>query len=215
MKVVIHGPDIVLACPHCGASARLSTIEFAENVDAVSWTDGYREVPDVVQPPTMTRCHACRRLHWLTEAHPLGELTPGVELPPEHLSWRDAPMVEPPDENDYYEALQTGLAQGADQEIKLRVCAWWRGNDRFRKSETPGRFLTDQRAVHNLERLIELCAGGNHEILLFRAEALRQLGRFDEARDALSYLCSDYSAARERLETLIANRSRELEVLFD
>src|SRR5688572_29979089 len=37
------GPDLVLACPHCGALARLFTLSSASPIGAVSWTDGYQE----------------------------------------------------------------------------------------------------------------------------------------------------------------------------
>ena len=56
--------------------------------------------------------------------------------------------------------------------------------------------------------------GGDHEFVLFRAEALRQLGRFEEAEEALYGLCSDYALAREKANELINAKSRALEVLF-
>jgi hypothetical protein len=50
--------------------------------------------------------------------------------------------------------------------------------------------------------------------VLFRAEALRQLGRFDEARDMLHGICSDYAIAKEMLAGLIEQKSRDVAVLF-
>ena len=41
-----------------------------------------------------------------------------------------------------------------------------------------------------------------------------QAPRFDEARDILHGICSDYAIARERLAELIAQKSRDVEVLF-
>ena len=209
---MIPGPDVVLACPHCGAAARLFTIESGDPAGATSWTDGYQEVPSMPRQPNATRCPACSKFYWLAEAQQLGWLMPGVEVPPGHAAWLAAPMVEPLDEAGYYDALASGLAQTPDQELELRVFAWWRANDRFRK--TAGGFPLEERAVKNIERLVELCADGDHEVLLFRAEALRQLGRFDEATEALYGLCSDYAVAREKLSTLIAAQSRDLAVLF-
>ena len=45
-------------------------------------------------------------------------------------------------------------------------------------------------------------------------EALRQLGRFEEAQQSLYGLCSDYAPAREKLFELIQARSRDLEIMF-
>ncbi len=208
------GPDLVLACPHCGAAARLFTIESADAAGTISWTDGCQQAPDVPLQPNVARCHACKKLYWAGQAQQLGWLAAEVELPPEHEAWRTAPLIEPLDAGGYYEAIESGLAQTAEQELELRIFAWWRGNDRFRCESAAARFATDEHAVKNMERLIELCATGDHEILLFRAEALRELGRFEEATEALYGLCSDYALAREKLSELIQAKSRDLTRLF-
>ena len=211
---MIPGPDLVLACPHCSVPARLPTIESADGASAVSWTDGCQEVPGIPRQPNVARCHACRKFFWVGQAQQLGWLAPGLELPPEHEGWRTAPIVEALNADGYHEALAAGIAEMPEQELELRVFAWWRDNDRFRKDGVPERFASDERAVKNMERLIELCADGDHEILLFRAEALRQLGRFDEAGEALYGLCSDYALARDKVSELIAAKSRDIAVLF-
>lgn len=216
MATIIRGPDVVLACPSCSAEARLPTYDIGESAEAVSWTDGYREIVGLRREPDIGRCLACGKLYWVEKARRLGEISAGREVPVERAGWQHAPIVELLDEHDYYEAFETGLAAEEEQKLALRVFAWWRTNDRFRRPEDGGgRFATEERAVHNLERLVELCAGGNHEILLFRVEALRELGRFGEAAEALAGLCSDYDAARERFERLIEERSRDLAILFD
>jgi hypothetical protein len=208
------GPDAVFACPHCNAVARLQTIEEADTSGAISWTDGFQEAPDVPRHPNVTRCAACKKFYWLGEAKQLGWYAPGIELPPELAGWADAPMIEPLDEQGYYEALESGMAMNPEHELELRVHAWWRGNDTYRK---PGAALSPartERQIANMNRLVELCAHGDHEILLFRAEALRELGRFEEASEALYGLCSDYALARDKIAEKIAEKSRDLAVLF-
>ncbi len=208
------GPDAVFACPHCNAVARLATIEEADTSGAVSWTDGCQECPGVPRHPNVARCAACKKHYWLGEARQLGWYAPGIELPPEIAGWADAPMIEPLDEQGYYEALESGMAMNPEHELELRVHAWWRGNDRFRKTDGTAPPLRDERQLANMNRMIELCESGDHEILLFRAEALRQLGRFEEASEALYGLCSDYAVARETIAELIEKKSRDLGVLF-
>jgi hypothetical protein len=208
------GPDAVFACPHCSAVARLATIEEADTSGAVSWTDGYQECPGIPRHPNVLRCQGCKKFYWLGEARQLGWYALGIELPPELAGWATAPMMEPLDEAGYHEALASGMAQNPERELELRVHAWWRGNDRFRQSGGTAAPARDERQIANMERMIELCAQGDHEILLFRAEALRELGRFDEASEALYGLCSDYAAARERIAALVQAQSRDLAVLF-
>ena len=228
-----YGPDLVLACPHCGAVARLFTLAQASPIGAISWTDGYQHAPDAPQQPNLVRCHACEKLHWTVEAKELGMIEPAATaenravkfaeleagapaedgaLAPE--DWAAAPHMETADEAGYLEALALGMATTPEQELELRIHAWWRGNDKHRKLDTPERYPATPEAVANAERLIELSQDGEHELVLFRAEALRELGRFEEAQSSLYGLCSDYGPAREKLAELIAAKSRDLDVLF-
>ena len=197
---MIPGPDLVLACPHCGALSRLFTLAQASPVGAVSWTDGYQDAPYAPQQPNLVRCHACQKIHWTVEASEVGMIEPSASSeqrevkfadfskaepaeagtpPPE--AWLTAPQMLSLDEAGYLEALRNGLATSPDQELELRIHAWWRGNDQFRKPDIAQRHLTSPEAIANAERLIELTKDGEHELVLFRAEALRELGRFEEA----------------------------------
>ena len=231
---MIPGPDLILACPHCGALSRLFTLASSDGEGVISWTDGYQQFPLAPRQPNVVRCHACAQLHWLAECKEIGMIDPvGMELvegaprfalfekpgqsepgtpPPD--GWMSAPQMQSLDEAGYFSALSGGLAKTPEQEIELRVHAWWRGNDRFRKLESSGRYPTSGEAIENLQRLIVMMEGGDHEFVLFRTEALRQLGRFEEAEEALYGLCSDYALAREKLTELIHAKSRDLEVLF-
>lgn len=231
---MIPGPDLILACPHCGALSRLFTLASSDAEGVISWTDGYQQFPLAPRQPNVVRCHACAQLHWLAECKEVGMIDPaGMELvegaprfasfektgqpepgtpPPD--GWMSAPQMQSLDEAGYFSALSGGLAKTPEQEIELRVHAWWRGNDRFRKLESSGRYPTSGEAIENLQRLIVMMEGGDHEFVLFRTEALRQLGRFVEAEEALYGLCSDYALAREKLTELIRAKSRDLEVLF-
>ena len=68
--------------------------------------------------------------------------------------------------------------------------------------------------MENLRRIVELTEDGQHGLALFRAEALRQLGRFEDSEEALDGMCSDYGYAREKILELLRKKSRDLEVLF-
>jgi hypothetical protein len=231
---MIPGPDYVLSCPHCGALERTFTILEPDPEGTISWTDGYQHSPHTPRQPNLVRCHKCGQLHWMVEAGQVGMIDPPEMVaegdvprfavlgqaeqaepgtpPPEE--WVNAPHILPLEASDYLEALHNGMAVTPEQEIELRVHAWWRGNDRFRISEGAGRHPTSGEQVENLQRIVELTTEGDHELVLFRAEALRQLGRFGEAEEALYGLCSDYAYARDKMLELIRERSRDLEVMF-
>ena len=210
---MLQGPDVVLACPHCQTLARLFTVANPDPSGAVSWSDGYQEMPLTPAQPNLSRCRNCGKLMWVAECPPMGMIDENQPLP-EHEEWKKLPYLEPVEEADYLEALKSGMAAHPEQETELRVFAWWRANDRHRRDEGPGRYPTAPESVENLEKLVELLKDGEHEFVLFRAEALRQLGRFDEARDMLHGICSDYAIAKGKMSELIGKRSRDVEVLF-
>ena len=210
---MLQGPDVVLACPHCQSLARLFTVANPDPTGMVSWTDGCQEMPLTPAQPNLSRCKNCGKLMLVAECAPVGMIDES-QPQPEHEEWKKLPYVEPVEEKDYLEALKDGMAPDPERETELRVFAWWRANDAHRRNEGPGRYPQSPESVENLERLVELLKDGEHEFVLFRAEALRELGRFDEARDILHGICSDYAIARERLAELIEQKSRDVEVLF-
>jgi hypothetical protein len=71
-------------------------------------------------------------------------------------------------------------------------------------------------AIENMERFIEMMRDGEEDLLLFRAEAQRQLGRFDDALKTLEGVCcSDWWPAKSRMLGFIEAHSRKLDILFD
>ena len=209
------GPSLVISCPHCRALASVRTSDSGNTFGATTWTDGWRDAPMMPQTPRLTRCAACRKIFWTEEAPQLGYTLFGEELPPERAHWSDAPQIQPLDEAGVAEALTDGLGATPDREMELRVLRWWRGNDRFRQPDLKCGYTTDPGAIENMERLIEMMRDGEEDLLLFRAEAQRELGYFDDALATLrGVCCSDWWPAKSQLLGLIEARSRNLEVLF-
>jgi len=171
------------------------------------------------RPPRLTRCQACGRAFWTAEAAPVGYYDPALSDPTKRPGWADAPMIEPLDEAGLRQALAEGLGETPDLELELRVAIWWRGNDRDRQDEleTGARepMHKSPEAVGNMQRIIEMCADGEEDLLLFRAEAQRELGDFDGATRTLEGVCcSDYWPAKSRLLELIAGKDRQVRVMF-
>ena len=60
-----------------------------------------------------------------------------------------------------------------------------------------------------------MMTNGEEDLLLFRAEAQRELGLFEEAKLTLEGVgCSDWWPAKSRMLELIASGSRKLDILF-
>jgi hypothetical protein len=212
---MISGPDLVITCPACQALAKVFTVENFDPSGAITWSDGWQDAPMMPRPPRITRCAQCRKIFWTAEAPQLGYAPPAELATAEHAAWMQAPYIEPLDEKDVAEALATGLAPTPDLEMELRVLRWWRGNDSFRRVGAPIGHLTESNAIANMERIIAMMQNGEEDLLLFRAEAQRELGRFDDALQTLDGVCcSDWWPAKSRLLSFIEARSQRLEILF-
>src|SRR4051812_4619651 len=82
---MVSAPDVVIACPHCHAPARLFQLVSGETFGAITWTDGWQDVPLQPRPPRITRCRACSRAYWTGEAKILGHFYPqGENIAPQN-----------------------------------------------------------------------------------------------------------------------------------
>ena len=205
--------DLIIACPHCHAPTRVFQLMSGNTFGAITWTDGWMDAPMMPRPPRITRCEACRKIYWVASAPLLGYAAPGA--PEKDEPWADVPDALLLEEADCHEALREGLGAQPEFELELRVLTWWRGNDAFRTPLHPAGHLTSAEAIANMRRMIELTAEGDEDLLLFRAEAQRHLGNFDDARETLHGVgCSDYWPAKSRQLELLDAQTRDLEVLF-
>ncbi|MEQ1859688.1 MAG: hypothetical protein ABMA13_07120 [Chthoniobacteraceae bacterium] len=212
---MIPDADIIIACPYCDARARVFQLLSSDTRGAITWTDGWMDAPMMPRTPRISRCEKCSKIFWVATATQLGFIPLGDtgEAAGEH---KDAPHVGPLDEAGCYEALREGLAPTEDLELELRVFAWWRGNDAFREPDHAAGHATSADAVANMERIFELTKETwDEDLLLFRAEALRHLGRFEEALKALEGVgCSDYWPAKSRQLELLEAQNRNVAILF-
>jgi hypothetical protein len=196
---MMPGPDQIIACPKCKGLARYMTLASGNTLDARVWTDGKMIAPMLPLPSTVVKCHRCAEVYWRTDAEKIGPVDrwrgAGEHVNP---AWADAPMVEEPTEEDYYQALSKGLAKNAKQERVLRILAWRRRNDVFRDKPLKGaQGISDDPEAwrKNLEALERLLTEEDVNDCLMKAEVLRELGKFESAKQVLSRATSTDGAA--------------------
>jgi hypothetical protein len=188
------GPNQIVACPHCGALAHHLTLDSGNTLGAKGWTDGRQYAPMMVEPPAVAKCHACARCFWLADADKIGVVARDFPWKvPVTEAWKNAPEVKEPNADEYLDAIEMGLAKDAGQERTLRLLAWWRGNDPHREwrhaaEVTPA---SPDGFRRNLRRLVDLLTDDNDNDRLMRAEALRELGDFAAAKQALREVSAD------------------------
>ena len=186
---MMPGPDQIIACPACQGLARYMTLASGNTFGARSWTDGKQVAPMLPRPPAVVRCHHCEACYWLAEAEKVGTVDPwrdGGE--PVNPAWASAEEVEEPNEEDYYRALEQGLAQNPTEEKQARVLAWWRRNDAFRDTpevQAEGASNPSGPSRENLVALAQLLDERDRIDRLMKAEVLRELGEFESAKRLL------------------------------
>jgi hypothetical protein len=165
---MIPAPDRLFACAACGKTARVEQLRSGNTIGATFWSDGDVDAPMLPEYPRVSRCQACGKFTWISDA-------PDANDP-------DASLVSPLQEEDFLDALDAGLGSNRDRELELRISAWRRGNDQQRSTGVCGRRTA--RSEANIERLYEML--DPYVEWCTKAEVARQLGRFDLARDVLS-----------------------------
>jgi hypothetical protein len=141
------------------------------------------------------------------------EPLPGEAFPPE---WRELPELEELPEEELLAALAEGVALDRAEERELRRRAWWAGNDPYRDPETPWKPFAERApaARENLRLLLELFDPDEPLDGLLKAEALRELERFDEAMALLARvpLPDELHKVAEQLRRLAEQRVPEVRV---
>jgi hypothetical protein len=161
------------------------------------------------QPPAVAKCRHGSHCFLLGDAEEIGQVSQSdagsVASPAE---WRSADYVQEPTEDEYYEALRSGLATDRQQERNLRIWAWWRGNDAFR--DVPAAAPTTAPSSpkrENLEALLPLLHEEDVNDLLMRVEVSRELGNWAQALEILDRVKSpEYAPIIGQLRALCQSR---------
>lgn len=145
---MLPGPDVVLACPTCGALVRQRSLASGNTFGATLWSDGFFDAPMLPQEPALTRCPEGGHWFWIDDAETVGTSSEWGGSPDEPLQWTSAPYTEPLAAADYADALLAGLGSTPDREAFLRLRLWWTAGDAHR-----GATAAPDPDRDNLERL--------------------------------------------------------------
>ena len=123
-------------------------------------------------------------------------------------AWRDAPQLRPLDIEGLAEAIVLTLGSNRERVLHLRIRLWQRLNDPRRSNPPRSPSAVDapgsQLFLRNLERLEALLDAANPDERLMKAEACRQLNRFDEALALLRDVAPAQQAYARQLSNLAA-----------
>lgn len=178
---MLPGPDYIIACPYCETYARKQSLMSANTFGAEIWSDGFMIAMMFPDLPLVVRCSKCQNFYDTSKSQIIKE----IYLGDEDDVFSGIEYVEHPEPGGYAEALQTEIANNPEMEFYLRKRHLWEMNHFFRKKRESGENPDWNREAYdqNLNRLLHLCAD---EDIIFRAEILRYLGKFEECISILS-----------------------------
>ncbi len=177
-------------CKKCGGLIEEETFISWNNLGGVLWTDGYFDGDMWADPPQLVKCPHCREILWIDDQELLGRKRKrGMG----RGSWRDFLGSEPfarLQTSDYFQVIDQGGLDGKRLRY-VRIRAWQWGNHARRACTRAGSPFSreagwtpppmSERERKNLEALLHLLDEGDEDDRLMKAEACRELGRFDTA----------------------------------
>jgi len=111
------------------------------------------------------------------------DVVPSSSPPPIPPAWTAAPLLPSLQEEDFLEAVTSGLGSDRQSEVLLRTAALHSGNDSFRQTPAAPQRWPERHslAAANAMALLELLAPEVPTENLLRAEIAREQGRFEDA----------------------------------
>ncbi len=219
---MLPGPIHLYRCTSCDGLFSRQTLSSGNTLGAQYRSDGQMKARMLPQTPPLAVCPHCQALFCMVGAQPAisyRNYFPGfgfVEKPtPEALAskkaqealaeqYRDVPGYELA---TLIQCLQYVQSQKmADNEKQLRLYVWHRVNDE-RMDSGHRELAEDERA--NLLALLDLLPSDSDQEILLRAEALRELGCFDEADQVLDHEFSQgFTSRAVQIKQAIARKDK-------
>jgi hypothetical protein len=133
--------------------------------------------------PWLVKCQHCGALVWIDEQEQVGEIEPGEPRDGDAAKFRDARPYGTPSTQDYLASL-TKSVYDKQKERYLRLRAWWAGNDERRQEAYSGPMSNEE--ISNLRAFALLLDESDENDRIMKAETMRELGMFAEAKALLS-----------------------------
>jgi len=198
---MIPGPTLIKKCSDCAQFIEQDTIISGNTMGAKVWTDGWQDAPMMPDQPQLVACPHCKALLWLHDLEQAGEIEPWGEK----KKFSGSRPYDVPGFNTYMEFLEKGVSDPG-KERYLRLRAWWAGNDTRRETEHKAPLSEAERT--NLTAAAGLLDEVDQEDRLMKAEIMRELGRFDEAKKLLDKpFDHEYVQAQEIIRDLVVQKN--------
>ena len=186
---MIPGPNYVYKCPNCGNLLTNGSLMSGNTFGAKHYSDGKRIAPMLPEFPNLTKCKKCNTIFWLHKLKEIGAYEWGDV---NNSEWQNADTAEFLGIEDYFIALNNGIAADKEAELFIRRHIWWAYNDRIRKGQEPFYDKNDEiRWTENLNQLKVLLNQSDINQRIMLAEINRNLGDFENCMNIIQVVDGD------------------------
>mgnify|MGYP000980930290 CR=1 FL=1 len=170
-----RGPNYIYKCPNCYNLIQNKSLLSGNTLGGKFYSDGRIIAPMLPDIPFLTKCYKCNTIFWLKK--PIGGYEMGDKS---NLSWYNADQAEFLEIDDYFRALQIGIAQNKEEEILIRKQIWYAYNDRVRLGKEQFVNENDEKMWReNCQKLILLLDQSDIRQKIMIAELKRNLADFN------------------------------------
>jgi len=150
--------------------------------------------------PWLVKCQHCGALIWIDALEKVGEVDPFGK---DDAKFRDVDSYDTPSIRDCFAVLKGGVSD--TQKVRyLRRLVWWMGNDARRSG---GDFLPlSDDEIANLRAFAALLDESDENDRIVKAEAMRELGKYEEA---MALLSRPFSAELAQAADIIKSLTRK------
>lgn len=179
------GPNYIYKCPNCGSLLIRETLLSGNTIRAKVYSDGKTIAPMLPEFPDLTKCEKCDHIFWLSKLNKIGsiELDDLIKNP----EWQNTEFAQFLGIDDYFKALESGVAENEEEVLFIRQQIWHAYNDRVRWGENL--FVDENDEIkwkENCYTLISLLDQSDLNASIMIAELKRNLGDFDSCLDILN-----------------------------
>ncbi len=174
---MLPGPNYIYKCPNCGNLISKGSLMSGNTISAKLYSDGKRIAPMLPEFPNITKCKKCDNIFWLSKLKEIGTYEWGDN---KNSNWQNADCAEFLGIDDYFKALDSGIAENKQEELFIRQRIWYLYNDRARDGKN--QFIDEKDEIkwrENCFELILLLDQSDLNQKIMTAEIHRNLGNFE------------------------------------
>lgn len=194
-----YGSVLIKQCSKCLGLFREYGISSYNTFHAVYWTDGYMIPSTPIYMSRIIKCPNCEKLIWkdiqkkidefdFTEEYPTFLRDTSSYSSKKAKKYNKVKEYKKPEFEDYFKILNNNHYT-KENEVYIRKCAWWSGNDKRRFNTQEQINMSIDEKV-NIEFLSNLLNNYTESDIIMLAEIQRELGYF---KDSIKLLDSEFS----------------------